>query len=148
MKINTILFPVDLSENASKIVPYVLSMAQPHQSRVYLLHVVHDLLRWGKVYTPHPSLEAFQDEAVKEAGKAVDKFCQEHLKDLDHEMKVVSGDPASEILRVIESEDIDLVVMGTHGRRGVEHILMGSVAENVAKRASVPVMTVNPHKVT
>ena len=59
--------------------------------------------------------------------------------------RVVSGDPAMEILQTIETEDIDLVVMGTHGRKGLEHILMGSVAGNVVKRSHFPVMTVNPY---
>jgi nucleotide-binding universal stress UspA family protein len=53
---------------------------------------------------------------------------------------------AQEILKSIESEDIDLVIMGTHGRKGLEHVVFGSVAENVVKRSSAPVLTINPYK--
>lgn len=61
--------------------------------------------------------------------------------------KIAYGDPAREILDAIESEKIDLVVMGTHGRKGLENVLFGSVARNVVRRSPVPVLTVNPYKV-
>ena len=77
----------------------------------------------------------------------MDKICNEQLKGCpDFKRMIVSGDPALEILKIIESEDIDLVIMGTHGRKGLEHVIFGSVAENVVKKSSAPVMTVNPYK--
>ncbi|MBC2709827.1 MAG: universal stress protein [Desulfosarcina sp.] len=60
--------------------------------------------------------------------------------------KVVSGDAADEILKVLEAEDIDLVIMGTHGRKGLEHVIFGSVAEKVVKKSPVPVLSINPYK--
>ena len=60
--------------------------------------------------------------------------------------RIVSGDPAAEIWKSIGSEDIDLVVMGTHGRKGLEPTFMGSVADHVIKHAAVPVLAVNPLK--
>jgi len=59
-------------------------------------------------------------------------------------VKVVAGDPSEEILRYIQEEGIDLVVMGTHGRKGLDKVIFGSVAERVVKSAPVPVMVVNP----
>ena len=145
--IKKILFPYDLSENAAKILPYALSISEAYNSTIFLLHVVHDLQKWGKVYIPHPSMDVFQKEASGAAEKAMDRVCEEQLKSCPNlERRVVSGDPATEILKTIETEDIDLVIMGTHGRKGLEHVILGSVAENVVKRSSVPVMTVNPYK--
>ncbi len=60
--------------------------------------------------------------------------------------EVVSGDPAEEIMRYAETEGVDLIVMGTHGRKGLERIIFGSVAEQVVKNAPVPVLVVNPYK--
>ena len=60
--------------------------------------------------------------------------------------RIASGDPVTEILKTIESEGIDLVIMGTHGRKGLEHTMFGSVAENVVKKSPVPVLIVNPYK--
>jgi len=65
----------------------------------------------------------------------------------DFQKKIVYGDPAQEILKAIESEKIDMVVMGTHGRKRLENVLFGSVARNVVKRSPAPVLTVNPYKV-
>ena len=62
------------------------------------------------------------------------------------ERRIVSGDRVSEILETIQSEDIDLVIMGTHGRKGLEHMILGSVAENVMRKSRVPVLIINPYK--
>ncbi|MBW2707880.1 MAG: universal stress protein [Deltaproteobacteria bacterium] len=61
--------------------------------------------------------------------------------------KIAYGDPTQEILKAIDSEGIDMVVMGTHGRKGLDNVLFGSVARNVVRRSPVPVLTVNPYKV-
>jgi len=61
--------------------------------------------------------------------------------------RVVSGDTVDEILKVIESEDIDLLIMGTHGRKGLDHTIFGSVAEKVVKKSPSPVLVINPYKI-
>ncbi len=84
---------------------------------------------------------------MKGAEKHMVRICKEQLKGCpDFQRRIVSGDPAQEILKAIESEAIDLVIMGTHGRKGLEHVIFGSVAENVVKKSPVPVLTVNPYK--
>jgi nucleotide-binding universal stress UspA family protein len=146
MEIKKILFPIDLTENSSKILPYVLSISEKYNSAIYLLHVVHDLLRWGHSYVPHTSMQKFQQEATEGAEKAMQRICDDQLQSCPNfQRRIVSGDPVSEILNAIESENIDLVIMGTHGRKGLEHVLFGSVAENVVKRSPVPVLTINPY---
>ena len=145
--IKKILFPYDLSQNAPRIIPYVTSVAGAYNSGIYLLHVVHDLQKWGNVYIPHGSMDVLVEEAKQAAEKAMAGLCEEELKGYKIlGKKVISGDPATEILKTIASEDIDMVIMGTHGRKGLEHILMGSVAEQVVKNSGVPVMTINPYR--
>ena len=147
VEIKKILFPIDLTENSSKILPYVLSASEKYNSTIYLLHVVHDLLKWGHLYIPHPSLDKFQKEAMEGAKKAMDMVCEKELQSCPNfQRKVVSGDPAAEILKTIESEGIDLVIMGTHGRKGLEHTIFGSVAENIVKKSPVPILVINPYK--
>ena len=83
----------------------------------------------------------------KDAENAVNLFCEEHLQGcLDFEKLMLSGDPAPAILKTIDSIGIDLVVMGSHGRKGLEETIFGSVAENVLKKSPVPVLTVNPYR--
>ena len=147
VKADKILFPCDFSRNSSKILPYVLSIAEKYNSQVYILYV-DELHEWGGHFIPHPSIETLQKEALKAAEKAMDKICEEQLESCPNfQRKIVSGEPATEILKLIESEDIDMVVMGTHGRKGMEHAIFGSVAENVVKKSPVPVLVVNPYKV-
>jgi nucleotide-binding universal stress UspA family protein len=77
----------------------------------------------------------------------MDKICEKELQSCPNfQKRVVSGDAVDEILKVIESEGIDLLIMGTHGRKGLEHVIFGSVAENVVKKSPVPVLTINPYK--
>jgi nucleotide-binding universal stress UspA family protein len=147
IEIKKILFPLDLTENSSKILPYVLSVSEKYNSQIYLLHVVQDLNKWGKLYVPHPSMDKFQEEAIQSAKKAMDKICENQLQSCPNfQKKVVSGDTVDEILKIIESESIDLLIMGTHGRKGLEHVIFGSVAENVVKKSPVPVLSINPYK--
>jgi len=149
VKIEKILFPVDFTENSSKILPYVLSMSEKYNSMIYLLHVVEDLSKWGVgSFIPHLSLESFKKDAMEGAEKAMNKVCKSQLKGCPNFQRlIIYGDPAMEILKAVESEKIDMVIMGTHGRKGLGHTFFGSVAENVVKRSDVPVLVVNPHKV-
>ena len=148
IEIKTILFPLDLTENSSKILPYVLSISEKYNSIIYLLHVVQDLNKWGKLYVPHPSMDVFQKEAIEGAKKAMDTVCENQLQSCPNfQKRVVSGDTVDEILKVIESEEIDLLIMGTHGRKGLDHTIFGSVAENVVKKSPVPVLVINPYKI-
>ena len=146
-EVKKILFPIDLTDNSTKILPYVLSMAEKFGSQIYLFHVVQDLQRWGNVFIPHSSTEVYQKEAMEGAEKAMNKVCEKQLQSCPNfKRTIVSGDPAAKILEAIVSEGADMVVMGTHGRRGMDHAIFGSVAENVVKKSPVPVLTVNPYK--
>jgi nucleotide-binding universal stress UspA family protein len=148
VEIKKILFPCDLTENSSRVLPYVLSLSEKYGGLIYLLHVVEDLSKWECFYIPHPSMHVLQKGILEGTERAVEKFCKEQMQScLNFERLMVLGDPATEILKIIESKDIDLVVMGTHGRKGLEHTLFGSVAENVVKKSPVPVLVINPHKI-
>ena len=141
VKIQKILFPIDLTDNSSKVFPYVLSLSEKYGSELCLLHVVEDFAKWVP-------LEQYREDALNGAEKALEKVCEKQLQGCpSFQEKIVYGDPAQEILKAIESEKIDLVVMGTHGRKGLENVIFGSVARNVVRRSSVPVLTVNPYKV-
>ena len=147
VKIERILFPCDFTDNSLKVLPYVLSLAEKYDSKVYLLHV-DDLYAWGGNFIPHPSLTVLQKESLEAARKAMDRVCEERLQGCPNfQRKVVSGDPVSEIVKEIEAEGINMVVMATHGRRGLEERIFGSVAENVVKKSPIPVLVINPHKV-
>ena len=143
-----ILFPVDLSESASKLSPYIKYIAEKFHARMHLLCVVQDLENYESFFVPHPSLEIFAEELKTGASKKLDHFLREYMPDIpDVEYDVVLGDPAEEIVKYANEHDIDMIVMGTHGRKGLDRLVFGSVAEKVVKMSPVPVLTLNPHKI-
>jgi nucleotide-binding universal stress UspA family protein len=143
-----ILFPVDLSSSSAKIVPYVKSLARRYGARPHLIFVARVFDYFTSMYVPHPSVSQFEKEVIEGAEKKLYEFADEHFKDIEGtRTKVVAGDPSEEILAYIDDQSIDVVVMGTHGRKGLDKVIFGSVAERVVKSAPVPVMVVNPFRV-
>ncbi|MBN2469003.1 MAG: universal stress protein [Deltaproteobacteria bacterium] len=147
IEIKRVLFPVDFTENSSRILPYALTVSAKFGATIYLLHVVEDFSKWtGGFYIPGVSIDLYRKEALSAAEKTIEKTSEQLHGYLQFKKKIVFGDPIQEILKTIESEAIDLVVMGTHGRKGLEHVVFGSVAENVVKKSPAPVLTINPYK--
>ena len=144
---NKILFPLDLSESSPKLVPYVKLMTRKFGSEIHLLFVARVFEYFSGIYVPHPSISKFEDEIVKGAKKRLKEFTKEYFSDFpETRAEVVAGDISEEILKYTESNGIDLLILGTHGRKGLEKVVFGSVAERVAKASPVPVLLVNPYK--
>jgi nucleotide-binding universal stress UspA family protein len=141
------LFPVDLSDSAADIVPHVTTVAGAFQAELHLLFVARIFKYYDTIYVPPVSIVEFEEKVVQGGKKRLDEFVEEHLKDCCVSVaRVVPGDPAEEILRYVDAEGIDLVIMSTHGRKGLDRILFGSVASHVVTNSSAPVMTVNPYR--
>jgi nucleotide-binding universal stress UspA family protein len=142
-----ILFPVDLSETSPHIGAYVRLMARQFEAEIHLLFVARVFGYFSGIYVPHPSIDTFESEIVDGAGKRLKEFQSEFFGDFQNVITaVVAGDAAEEILAYIDTHGIDLLIMGTHGRKGLEKVLFGSVAERVVKTAPVPVLVINPYK--
>lgn len=138
-----ILFPTDFSEGSSVAVPYVSDLASKYGSKVYVLHVIYDVAKTPGWYVPSVDLEAFYSEMRTSAQEELDKFIAENLDGVvEAEKAVVSGLPFEEIVGFTREKGIDLVVMGTHGRSGIDRVLFGSTAARVVRSAPCPVMTV------
>jgi len=145
VEIKRILYPIDFSECSYQVLPYVLYVAEKYDAEIYLLYVVDDLRQFAGMHVPHTSISNFIEEALVESEKMLDKICDEHLQSCPNfQRRLVMGDPRVEILKMVKSEKIDLVIIGSHSRRGLERIIFGSVAEYVVKNAPVPVLTVKP----
>jgi nucleotide-binding universal stress UspA family protein len=148
LEIKKILCPIDLTKNSSRILPYVLSVADKYKGSICLLHVVEDVHSLFSAHVgdiPHDQLEEYRQRALKRAEKTMDWICEEQLESCPHfEKRIVFGNPTMEILKMVESEDIDLVIIGTHGSGETGQFVMGSVADNVLRSSPVPVLIVNP----
>jgi nucleotide-binding universal stress UspA family protein len=143
-----ILFPVDLSESSDKMIPYVQAVAKKFGSKIYILFAARVFEYYSSIYVAYPSISSFENEVIAGAEKRMYEFVDEHFGEFGNtQTVVVAGDASEEIINYIEEHHIDLVIMGTHGRKGMDKILFGSVAERVLKTSPVPVMVVNPYKV-
>jgi nucleotide-binding universal stress UspA family protein len=146
-EIKKILCPVDLSEVSFKLVPDLISLAQKFSAEIHLLFVAGTFEKFKTFYIPHPSLRSFGDEVLKGGQKKLKEFAEEFFSACPKlKTIVVQGDPAEEILKYIAAEKVDLVIMGTHGRKGLDRIMFGSVANQVVQNSPAPVLTINPYR--
>ena len=147
VEVKKILFPVDFYESSDKILPYVKLMAEKLGAKIELIHVVRGSSDFVGYEMGTAWYSNFEDELIKGGEKAMDKFVEEKLAGLDVDTSVAVGDAAEEIIKYADKTGADMIIIGTHGRKGLEKILFGSVALGVVKGANCPVLTVNPHKV-
>jgi nucleotide-binding universal stress UspA family protein len=143
-EIKKILCAVDFSDYSPMVADYANMMAKCSGAQVLVLYVAPSLSQYVGFHVPPSSIESFVGEIVTGAEDTMSAFVKENFNDLNVEGKVVTGYPAEEILSICEAEKCDMVVMGTHGRKGIDRILFGSVAEKVVKSSKAPVLTVRP----
>ncbi len=143
MQIKTILFPTDFSQGARAAMDHAVSLAKDYQAKLILLYVIQDIsiAEW---YIPSSlSVTDLIEDMQKSAWKEMDKWAAEVSSTVKEvEKMVVRGVPFVEIIKTAKEKSADLVVIGTHGRTGIDHMLFGSTAEKVVRKASCPVLTV------
>jgi nucleotide-binding universal stress UspA family protein len=143
MQIKTILFPTDFSNGARAAMDHAISLAKDYKAKLILLYVIQDIsiAEW---YIPSSiSAGELVEDMQKSAWQEMDKWIAEvSLQVKDVEKMVVRGVPFVEIIRTAKERNADLIVIGTHGRTGIDHMLFGSTAEKVVRKAACPVLTV------
>ena len=165
MDVHKILVPIDFSSDAQRALQWGASLAEKYGAKVVLLHVipkaVEEMHRQGEgfvsptsssyegiyegmvlrsqPFAKQPIIIDLEDQTRRE----LHDFASQQIKEgVPLQVKVAVGRPAAEILRVAGEETVELIVMGTHGRTGLRHLLLGSVAEEVSRHAPCPVFTV------
>jgi nucleotide-binding universal stress UspA family protein len=140
LSIGRILAAADFSETSDKAFDYALSLAKVFEAEVVVLHVLQE-----------PIL--YQAETAQKYRDAFERKMQDKLDAMLHRhtcegVKVTTvmkpGAPFVEIIQFAQDENVDLIVLGTHGHGPVQHMLMGSVAEKVVRKAKCPVLVVRP----
>ncbi|NWF51866.1 MAG: universal stress protein [Nitrospirae bacterium] len=143
MDIKRILFPTDFSEGSSVALDYAIDMAKHYNGKLYLLHVIYDVVKAAGWYVPHISVDEMYKDLEKGAQKEIERYGLEELRSFkDIERHVIKGIPHEAIVKFAEENKIDLIVMGTHGRKGMGRILFGSTAAQVVRFAPCPVLAV------
>ena len=154
--IRRIVVPVDLHRHTDTVADYAHLVAMRLGAGVVFVHVVESLARsvaatdlsaavYGDMF-PASFLEIDAD-LLQLARQRMQELVERYRVDLaDCAGEVLEGDPADRIVAFAAEHEADLIVMGTHGARGIEKILLGSVAERVLKRAACPVLIINPYR--
>lgn len=141
--IDKILIAVDFSENSDYAFEYALTLAKQFNAEMTLMHVINEPVDLRGFYVPHISFEQLEKEIEDGAFKMMEKFCSARLSEFsNYKTAIVSGIPYEEIIRKAEEAGASLIVLGTHGRTGLDHLIFGSTAERVVRSASCPVLTI------
>ncbi len=143
IKIKRILLPTDFSDCAKQALKYALDFALERKAKLYILHVIQELsIPVGTEDAVYPIAQIYDDmerEAKKNIHRLVPKRFREKLR---VENIIIRGTPYLEIIRTAKKYDVDLITIATHGRTGISHVLLGSTAEKVVRKAPCPVLCV------
>ena len=145
IRLQKILLPTDFSNLSSTATRYACELAAQFNTELHLLHA----LETHAGSTPAFGMGLTLPNYIKESRAAAEKSLADILEATWSSGRpiikaVVEGSPKAEIIRYARTHEIDLIVLSTHGRTGLSHVLMGSVAENVVRTAPCPVLTVRP----
>ena len=143
MHIDTIVVPTDFSDNASAAYPYAATLAKQFDAKIVLVHVTEPIVYSigpGQIAIGWEQLESdVRDHVEKHFADIVAKFGEVEVETLRCE-----GSPFVEIVRLARDRNAGMIVMATHGHTGFKHLLLGSTAEKVVRKAECPVLTVHP----
>lgn len=143
MEIKKVLFATDFSEGSSHALPYAVDLAKQYGAKLYIVHVLYDVAKTSGWYVPHVSIDEIYKDMGSGAQAQLDKTFTEEMRGVkDVERIVLKGTPHDELCRFAEEKGVDLIVLGTHGRRGLDRVLFGSTAEQVVRNAPCPVLSV------
>lgn len=136
--------PTDFSKFSKNALTYAIAFAEKFGAELHLLHVVQDLALFvPEAITDAPPVVPPVEQFVEAARTALDRVLKECCPPgVTVRPEVVEGTPFHEIIAYARDKDVDLIVMGTHGHTGLVHVLLGSVAEKVVRKAPCPVLTV------
>jgi nucleotide-binding universal stress UspA family protein len=143
IRLDRILCPADFSRYSFRAADYAVAIARHYQGEVHFLHAVpHPLLPDVYPYLPEPI--PLDPEIRERAQDRLDAFVSlSRVEGVKTRQSVVEGEPAASILDTASSERSSLICLGTHGRSGLERLMLGSVAEKVIRKATCPVLTVS-----
>ncbi|MBT3355235.1 MAG: universal stress protein [Candidatus Scalindua sp.] len=141
ISLKKILCPIDHSDCSKEALKYAVSLAMKDEAKLLLLHVI-DIRSFNEgldaMSTQIPNEETLEQLRVK----LLDCIPEEIRDDMDVEATVIQGIPFAEIISTAKKKEIDMIVIGSHGRTGLKHMMMGSVSEKVVRKAPCPVLTV------
>ncbi|MDH3998310.1 MAG: universal stress protein, partial [Desulfuromonadales bacterium] len=137
--IKNILLATDFSEASDDAATHAMTLAQLTGAHLHVLHVISELEEHQRVMVPREAFQTLQQEIEIQTIKELERFCAGKADCVSSTSHAVIGKPYRAIVDTAEKIGVDMIVMGTHGRTGVEHVLVGSTAERVVRHSTIPV---------
>jgi nucleotide-binding universal stress UspA family protein len=144
-----IIVPIDFSDCSRKALEYAVATARAHESKLTILHIFEE--SFVEPYINAANSEEEANEIIKEIERVNESKYDDFLKTIDlsgvkYEKLLINGIPETEMVRIAMEQQANLIVMGTHGRSGIKHILIGSTAEEVVRTVHCDIIIVKPEK--
>jgi len=148
VEFNIIAIPVDFSEISSVIAEWGKALAKKLGAKIILINVVEDISAFEDISADAKTFQELEKTLFEGAREYMQSFLNKHFSDFPNVKPViVKGNVVEKIIEVAKENGADLIVMGTHGKKGIDKIIFGSVAEGVVKYSPIPVLTVNPYRI-
>ncbi len=144
-RINTILVPIDFSVHSKNALKYAVPMAEDFDASLHLVYVVEPTIYPADLGFGQVVLPGVEDELRQKGAEELEELIKREIGTRVHSSYTVrTGNPHQEILAEAEERGVDMIVVATHGHSGVEHMLFGSTAERIVRKARCPVLTIRP----
>lgn len=147
VSLKKILVPQDFSDYSLHAMKYAVTLAQLFKSDLIVLHIVEPIVYPADFSFGQVSIPAMEEEIRKHSEEQLNELVEKEIPEGMKSTAIIRiGKPFIEIVEVAKSENADLIVISSHGRTGMDHVLFGSTADKVVRKAPCPVLTIRPHE--
>ena len=137
-----IMVPTNFSDNSLRALPYAVSLAERYDAKLKLVYVNVPSLQVSDVAWVAMDDRSTSGEHMDKARRTLEKIVLDQIpREVPVDAELLTGDPVDSVVEYARDNGVDLIVMATHGRGGISHVLMGSVAEHIVRKAPCPVLT-------
>ncbi|MFZ1082276.1 MAG: universal stress protein [Candidatus Kryptoniota bacterium] len=147
VSLKKILVPQDFSEYSIHALKYAVTFAGFFNSELIVLHIVEPIIYPADFSFGQVSIPAMEEEIRKHSEEQLNELVAREIPENIKATSIIRmGKPFIEIVEIAKSENADLIIISSHGRTGMDHVLFGSTADKVVRKAPCPVLTIRPHE--
>ncbi|RJP70023.1 MAG: universal stress protein [Ignavibacteriales bacterium] len=142
LQVSKILVPIDFSDYSKNALKYAAKFAATFSAKIYLIYVIEPVIYPADFSMGQVALPSVDVDMNARAKEELEQLAKREITGLEVVSIIKTGKPFVEIVETALEEDIDLIIIATHGHTGIEHVLFGSTAEKVVRKAPCPVLTI------
>jgi len=148
IEIKTIIVPIDFSDVSSLIAKWAKEVAKKFDAKIILVHIIEDISTFEGMSPGAKTLHELEKTLIEGAQEYMQIFLSKYFSDFNQVKPIIAkGKIVEKIIEIAKENSADLIIIGTHGRKGLDKIIFGSVAEGIVKYSPIPVLTINPYRI-